>query len=145
MYSFSFESVLAGVAFQCWREKCYRPPDRTVLASLCEPCGWRSKLGICAGWHRGAQRWRLPNINELESLVDCSRARPALAASGDAFHRLDTVYWSPTTSMYEPDLAWAWAWAWALYMDKGAVGVGLKQQGRFSVWAVRGAAIEQHP
>jgi hypothetical protein len=36
--------------------------------------------------------------------------------------------------MYEPD------WAWALYLEKGAVGVGHKQQARFSAWAVRTAA-----
>jgi len=80
----------------------------------------------------GEAGWRLPNINELESLVDCSRARPALAATGAGFDRPGDVYWSSTTSLYEPD------WAWALYLDKGAVGVGHKLQGRFRVWAVRG-------
>jgi len=95
---------------------------------------WDAALAGIAALNSGAgpDNWRLPNINELESLVDCGRARPALATAADLFDRSGAVYWSSTTSMYEPD------WAWALYLDKGAVGVGHKLQGRFSVWAVRG-------
>jgi hypothetical protein len=74
--------------------------------------------------------WRLPNINELESLVDCSRHTPALP-SEHPFSAVEDVYWSSTTSLFEPD------WAWALYLDKGAIGVGQKTQARFHVWAVQ--------
>lgn len=73
--------------------------------------------------------WRLPNINELESLVDCSMYGPALPAA-HPFATVKDVYWSSTTSLYEPD------WAWALYLNKGAVGVGQKTQAHFHVWAV---------
>ncbi len=78
--------------------------------------------------------WRLPNVNELESLVDSDRHHPALPA-GHPFSDLDEVYWASTTSVYEPD------WAWALYLDKGALGVGHKPVARFAVWPVRGAGI----
>lgn len=81
--------------------------------------------------YAAAGRWRLPNINELESLVDMSRHDPALPAS-HPFKRCREVYWSSTTSMFEPD------WAWALYLNKGAVGVGRKRYARFHVWAVSG-------
>ena len=74
--------------------------------------------------------WRLPSINELESLADCAAANPALPP-GHPFAQVRDVYWSSTTSLYEPD------WAWALYLDKGAVGVGQKSQARFHVWPVR--------
>ena len=74
--------------------------------------------------------WRLPNINELESLVDCGTHSLALP-DGHPFNEVGDVYWSSTTSLYEPD------WAWALYLDKGAVGVGQKTYARFRVWAVR--------
>lgn len=80
--------------------------------------------------------WRLPNINELESLVDCGCHDPALPES-HPFHCTQDVYWSSTTSLYAPD------WAWALYLDKGAVGVGHKTQARFHVWAVQDWAINQ--
>lgn len=73
--------------------------------------------------------WRLPNINELESLVDCGTHSPALPAE-HPFLSLQDVYWSSTTSLYEPD------WAWALYLNKGAIGVGQKTQARFYAWAV---------
>lgn len=80
------------------------------------------------------QSWRLPNINELESLVDADHHRPALPATHPFAHS-EEVYWSSTTSVYEPD------WAWALYLDKGALGVGHKPFARFAVWPVRGVAI----
>ncbi len=75
--------------------------------------------------------WRLPNINELESLVDAGRASPALPASVP-FGQVREGYWSSTTSLFEPD------WAWALYLDKGAVGVGQKRGRHFHVWPVAG-------
>ena len=80
------------------------------------------------------QDWRLPNINELESLVDSDCHQPALP-TGHPFIRLEEVYWSSTTSVYEPD------WAWALYLNKGALGVGHKPYARFVVWPVRGSGI----
>jgi len=75
-------------------------------------------------------QWRLPNINELESLTDASRHSPALP-DGHPFGNVGEAYWSSTTSFYEPD------WAYCLYMGKGAVGVGYKPGLEFSVWAVR--------
>ncbi len=77
----------------------------------------------------GRRRWRLPNINELESLADCSRHSPALP-EGHPFLDVREGYWSSTTSMFEPD------WAWALYLAKGAVGVGQKWGEHFHVWPV---------
>lgn len=81
-----------------------------------------SKMGINS-------LWRLPNINELESLVDISTHSPALP-SGHPFKKVQEAYWSSTTSMFEPD------WAWALYCTKGAIGVGQKWGAHFHVWAV---------
>lgn len=101
-------------------------------ADLAGPVAWEQALAAVVAFNRGAPRWRLPNINELESLVDCSAHGPALP-SGHSFVDVCDVYWSSTTSLYEPD------WAWALYLDKGAVGVGQKRQARFCVWAVSGA------
>jgi hypothetical protein len=74
--------------------------------------------------------WRLPNINELESLVDSSTHSPALP-KGHPFEQVRQVYWSSTTSCYEPD------WAWALYLTKGALGVGIKRDRNFHVWPVK--------
>jgi hypothetical protein len=74
-------------------------------------------------------QWRLPTINELETLVDCSQHSPALT-TGHPFENVRDVYWSSTTSFFEPD------WAWALYVNKGATGVGFKQKQNFHIWLV---------
>ena len=74
-------------------------------------------------------KWRLPNINELETLVDCGEHSPSLPAD-HPFEGVQEAYWSSTTSMFEPD------WAWALYLLKGAVGVGRKRGAYFAAWAV---------
>ncbi|WP_027185986.1 DUF1566 domain-containing protein [Desulfovibrio inopinatus] len=73
--------------------------------------------------------WRLPSINELESLVDASGHSPALP-SPHPFLNPREAYWSSTTSTFEPD------WSYCLYLHKGAVGVGFKVNAEFSVWPV---------
>jgi hypothetical protein len=93
---------------------------------------WEEALQAIAEYNRafhGRSRWRLPNINELESLVDCSMHSPALP-QGHPFIDIQEGYWSSTNSMFGPD------WAWALYLTKGAVGVGQKGGAHFHVWAV---------
>ena len=74
--------------------------------------------------------WRLPGINELESLVDASAHSPALPA-GHPFANAREAYWSATPSGYEP------GWAYCLYLHKGAVGVGHLLGPEFSAWPVR--------
>lgn len=82
---------------------------------------WQASLDLVKGLSfpapAGYTPWRLPNINELESLVDASRHSPALPA-GHLFIETRESYWSSTTSAFETD------WAMALYLHKGAVGVG---------------------
>jgi hypothetical protein len=98
-----------------------------------QPCRVSNALAAIARLGRkasGPTGWRLPNINELESLVDCSSHSPALPEK-HPFTDVQDVYWSSTTSLYGAD------WAWCLYLDKGAVGAGQKAQAQFSVWAIR--------
>lgn len=97
-----------------------------------QPIIWREALDAVAKLNRTGPRsdWRLPTINELESLVDCAMHSPALP--GDhPFTDVQDIYWSSTTSLFEPD------WAWALYLGKGATGIGQKRHAQFSVWAVQ--------
>ena len=112
------------------------------LTSLCwsrnasltdEPVTWPTALKLIHELNRrDDRRWRLPNINELESLVDCACAKPALPRP-IPFDNVQNGYWSSTTSRFETD------WAWALYLNKGAVGVGQKWAPYFYVWPVSDA------
>ncbi len=129
---------------QQWPEPRFKVCDETVIDRLTN-LRWLKKAdvtGMLVTWRdafkaietlnlnsKGKFLWRLPNINELESLVDCSIHSPALPA-GHPFKKVQMGYWSSTTSMFEPD------WAWALYLTKGAIGVGQKRGTYFSVWAV---------
>jgi hypothetical protein len=101
------------------------------------PMSWNEALHyvkkLAPGPPAAAMRWRLPTINELESLVDCSRHTPALPAE-HPFTNVRDVYWSSTSSFFEP------AWAWALYLNKGATGVGFKQDTGFHLWPVAAQA-----
>lgn len=100
----------------------------TRLADLAGgPLTWREALDVVAGLEAGP--WRLPTINELESLVDASRHTPALPQD-HPFTNVQDGYWSSTTSSFEPD------WCMALYLNKGAVGVGQKSGPHFHLWAV---------
>ncbi len=106
---------------------------------------WRQHAGLPAGkltWQQALNGidqlnagdpqpgWRLPTINELESLVDAARCSPALPKD-HPFLNLQDGYWSSTTSFFETD------WAWVLYLDKGACGVGYKPDPTFWAWPVR--------
>ena len=97
-----------------------------------KPSTWEEALKAVTDLNRQRGEtlsWRLPNINELESLVDCSTHSPALP-QGHPFSEVKEGYWSSTTSMFEPDCAWA------LYLTKGAIGIGQKKGASFSAWVV---------
>ena len=142
----------AGFSGRSWPTERFIPAADTVLdrltglewlrmASLTRAeVNWiealRLVLALNAELPGNARIWRLPNVNELESLVDCSAHSPALPGN-HPFFALREVYWSSTTSFFEP------AWAWALYLNKGALGVGVKRAGNFHVWPVRDGAARQ--
>jgi len=117
------DTVIDRLTNLCW----LRAADLTH-----EEVTWKDALEAVAELNASKNEdiaWRLPNINELESLVDCGAHSPALSA-GHPFLEVRQAYWSSTTSVFEPD------WAWALYLTKGAVGVGQKKGAHFHAWAV---------
>jgi len=100
------------------------------------PLSWKDALLAVHTFNRnqldGHRDWRLPNIRELESLVDLGTHSPALPIK-HPFVSVQDAYWSSTTSVYEP------RYAWTLYSRDGIVGVGFKPGDDFFLWPVRNA------
>jgi hypothetical protein len=77
--------------------------------------------------------WRLPNVKELQSLIDYGNDNPALPT--DYLFRISNVlssyYWSSTSNDFDTD------YAWYVHMRHGYVTFGNKNY-IFYVWPVRG-------
>jgi hypothetical protein len=75
--------------------------------------------------------WRLPNVLELHSVVDYSRAEPALADGHPAFGGADArPGWTSTTFSSDG--------AFELNLSRGGIDEGDGFDLRYSVWPVRG-------
>lgn len=90
---------------------------------------WSIASDYCAGLENGQCRltdgssagdWRLPNIKELQSLVDYDSIKPALP-SGHPFTDVQpNYYWSSTSYVGRP------GYAWFVHISHGYVGVVYK-------------------
>jgi len=81
-----------------------------------------------------AGNWRLPNVKELQSLLDFGQTNPALPA-GHPFTRVTingVSYWSSTTIVPVPH------YAAIVRMDIGLTEIDIKDATRHHVWPVRG-------
>ena len=92
-----------------WPERRFEVKGNAVVDNL---------TGLC--WLRDANltKEQVPWSDALKSVAELN-----LNSDGE-------MNWSSTTSMFEPD------WAWALYLAKGAVGVGQKWGAHFYIWPV---------
>ena len=86
-------------------------------------------IGTTAKWEAAIQRcedltlatysdWRLPNINELKSIIDRSKINPAIV---DGFtNTSSSLYWSSTTYEGRKNFAWYVYFYYGLvyYIDK---------------------------
>jgi hypothetical protein len=86
-----------------------------------------------------AGQWRMPNMWELESLIDESAANPAVSA-GSPFVNINGVYWTSTSyygGITGSPIAWAIRMSDGRYVNDGTT--NMKQSSALGVWAVKGA------
>ncbi len=65
---------------------------------------WQKAIDYCEALTLDGGKWRLPNINELHSIVDRNRYNPAIKSSFKYVILSD--YWSSTTNASTIDGAW---------------------------------------
>ena len=84
--------------------------------------------------------WRLPNLNELESLVDVSASNPALPAGHPFTNVSSGIYWSSTGYT---GITWGNVTAWAIRLSDGRYIndsiANVEATSTNGVWAVKGA------
>ena len=79
----------------------FRPWDDALTAANNLSTG---KCGLTDG--SAAGDWRLPNVRELQSLIDYGRAIPAYPEGNLFTNILSANYWSSTTNANDTDFAW---------------------------------------
>ena len=95
---------------------------------------WEEALTYCNGLMLGEHTdWRLPNVKELQSLIDYGNLGPALP-SGHPFTVVESPsYWSSTTYANFTD------YAWIVHLYRGFVDHDSKAHNlTYYVWPVRG-------
>lgn len=100
------------------------------------PCTWEEAFASIAELNRqqygGYSDWRLPNRNELRSLVSYQAKQPALPAGHPFVNIFLGWYWSATTAALHP------AYAWSVHLEGARMFYGRKDQA-YLFWPVRGA------
>ena len=88
-----------------WQRCSIGQADDFVCSGTLTPVLWADALTYCNGLTLAGRIWRLPNINELETIVDRSKAS-GLKIDLTVFPAAASVYWS--SSSFVPGASSAW-------------------------------------
>ena len=99
---------------------------------------WSEAITACNDLdYAGYTDWRLPNVRELQSLIDHGKGNPALPLGHPFTSILNVDYWSSTTYFLNSGLAWY------VYMIIGKVDIKVKSSDNSCcVWPVRGGCCD---
>ena len=103
---------------------------KTWQGSLDYVASMNSGSGLC-----GHKDWRLPNVNELESLINSGEANTANWLNSQGFSMQSNYYWSSTTDAFHTINAWL------VSMWDGCVDDDSKSDGFVYVWPVRSGQL----
>jgi hypothetical protein len=105
------------------------PDDKSDALLCCDALNYCENLSFA-----GHDDWRLPNVRELQSIVDYSSHDPAIAP---VFKAVSSFYWSATSNVAAS--AFGPTFEWDVYFGDGGVGRVAKDGTQIYVRAVRNA------
>ena len=102
---------------------------------------WADALSYVNGLdHATYDDWRLPNVNELESLINAEQASSAAWLNAQGFTDVQAgTYWTSTTYVNNTSNAWV------VHMEDGYVAASNLKASTFYFWPVRGSASGTTP
>jgi len=129
-FTMSGDCVTDNLTGLMWAKNANLAGTKTWQSALDYIASMNSGAGLC-GYHT----WRLPNVNELESLVNAEQANAATWLNGQGFTNVQSdYYWSSTTFAYVTGSAW--------YVDIWGGHVGSDDKSvDFYVWPVRAGQL----
>jgi hypothetical protein len=128
-FTVSGDCVIDNLTGLMWTKDASLPDDTKT---------WQEALDYVAGMNSGTYSnfgysdWRLPNVNELESLVNANEADTATWLNTQGFTNVQaSYYWFSTTLAGYP------GYAWVILMWSGSVGNDFGKSYFHYVWPVR--------
>ena len=67
---------------------------------------WTEAISYCEEKRLGGERWRLPSVKELATLIDQDQKDPALPKDHPFSNIRSAIYWSSTPSQTDDIVAW---------------------------------------
>lgn len=94
----STNTILDTSTFIMWQD------DNNVSSNT---QNWEQAILYCENLTlAGYEDWKLPNINELSTILDLTTFNPAIISDFNSYLSNSTLYWSSTTYKYDTRNSW---------------------------------------